>query len=432
MEKNNPKIINAWCSYDVANSVYNLVITSVLFPIYFQYTTIGFFHGDMVQIFGFTFRNSVVYDFTMAAAYFFIILLTPLLSGIADMGGYRKRFMRFFTIVGASACFSLYWFSGEHLEWGLLSVGLAVVGFAGSLVYYNSFLPIIATPDRHDKISSKGFSWGYAGSMILLIICIVMIEMYDKLGFSTKMNALRTSFLFVGIWWVSVSQIAFWYLKEYPGQFKLGSHVFKKGFREIWFVFKEIGHKKTIKWFLLSFWFFSMGVQTTMLVAALFASKELGFAGTKLIFTILLIQILGIGGSQLFGEISSRWGNKLSLSISVIIWIVICVSAFFIQTHEQFYVLAGMVGLVMGGIQSQARSTYAKLLPQDTVDTASYFTFYDITEKFAIVLGMFSFGFIEHLTGSMRNSTLVLSGFFIMSLVILLFTKLQFPKKYVN
>lgn len=266
--------------------------------------------------------------------------------------------------------------------------------------------------------------------MVLLILCILMIQMWDKIGFATKLDALRTSFLMVGIWWISFSQIALWVLKEYPGQFTWGSHVLKKGFHEIWAVFQEIRKQRSMKWFLFSFWFFSMGVQTTMLVAALFGNKEIGVAGTELIITILLIQILGIVGSQLFGELSTRFGNKLSLIIAVSIWITICISAFFIHSHFQFYVLAAMVGVVMGGIQSQARSTYAKLIPEHTVDTASYFSFFDITEKFAIVLGMLTFGLIEHVSGNMRNSTLALSIFFILSLIILLFTKLSFKKKY--
>ena len=310
---------------------------------------------------------------------------------------------------------------------GISLVALAVVGYAGSLVYYNSFLPIVATPDKQDKVSARGFSFGYAGSMLLLIFNLYTIENYQKFGFSGKLDAVRFSFLEVGLWWFLVSQIAFWFLKEYPAKFTFKTSVFSKGFKEILAVFKQVKKQTSTLRFLLAFWFFSMGVQTIILVATLFGSNELGITGSKLIVTILIIQVLAIVGATLFGIVSSKWGNKLSLASMLVIWVLVCVAAFFITTDIQFFVLAGMVGMVMGGIQSQARSTYSKLIPEDTTDTASYFSFYDITEKFAIVIGMFSFGFIEQLTGSMRNSALLLSVFFIASLILILITK--FPEK---
>jgi UMF1 family MFS transporter len=431
MEKNNKKVINAWCSYDIANSAYNLIITTVLFPLYYQSVTSTAFNGNIVPFLGFSIKNTVLYDYTIAFAYLIIILLSPILSGIADFGGYRKRFMQFFTLLGSTACFLMFWFTGNNLLFGLLLVVFAVIGYAGSLVYYNSFLPIIATSDKHDKISAKGFSFGYAGSMFLLIICLVTIQNYSSLGFTGEngqLNALRTSFLEVGIWWLAIAQIAFFYLHDYPGHGKFQFKTITKGYSEITSVFRVIKKNPVIKPFLLSFFFFSMGVQTVVLVASLFGSSELGITGSKLILTIIVLQLLGIVGSQLFAEVSIRKGNKTSIFAMLVIWIAICILAYFIKTEYEFYAIAAAVGLVMGGIQSQARSTYAKLIPEYTTDTASYFSFYDITEKSAIVCGMFSFGFIEHVTGSMRNSTLTLASFFVIALVILLFIKLPFKR----
>ncbi|HEY4787244.1 MAG TPA: MFS transporter, partial [Bacteroidales bacterium] len=389
-EKNNPKVLHAWCSYDIANSAYNLIITTALFPIYYAEVTKQAFGGDIIEFLGMHLRNTSLYDFGIAAGYFLIIFLTPLLSGIADLGGYRKLFMRIFTMMGAASCFLLYWFNGANVGFGITFVALAVVGYAGSLVYYNSFLPIIAAPDKQDEVSARGFSYGYAGSMLLLIFNLYTIENYQKFGFAGKLEALKFSFLEVGIWWFLVSQIAFWFLKEYPGKFTLKTSVFSKGFKEIIAVFKTVRKQASTIRFLLAFWFFSMGVQTIILVATLFGSTELGITGSKLIVTILIIQVLAIVGATLFGMASSRWGNKLSLSMMLVIWIAVCVSAYFITTDVQFFILAGLVGMVMGGIQSQARSTYSKMIPEDSTDTASYFSFYDITEKFAIVIGMFS------------------------------------------
>ena len=426
MDKNNKKVINAWCSYDIANSAYNLIITTALFPLYYQEVTKKAFNSEIVNFLGVSIKNTVLYDYTLASAYFLIIILSPILSGIADYGGFRKRLMQFFTFIGSISCFLMYWFHGINLNFGIILAALAVIGYAGSLVYYNSFLPVIATSDRHDRISAKGFSWGYAGSMILLIINLITIENYKWFGFAGKLDALRFSFLEVGFWWIMVAQIAFYYLQDHSvhGNFKL--NFITKGYKEILLVFSKVRKQPVIKPFLLAFFFFSMGVQTVILVASLFGSAELGITGSKLIITIIIIKILGIIGSTIFAEVSTMQGNKFSLSLMLIIWIAVCVAAYFIKTDYEFFAIAAAVGLVMGGIQSQARSTYAKLIPSDSNDTSSYFSFYDITEKAAIVAGMFSFGFIEQITGSMRNSALSLASFFVISLAVIITTK--FPK----
>jgi UMF1 family MFS transporter len=308
---------------------------------------------------------------------------------------------------------------------GLLFPMLAVLGFAGSLVYYNSFLPIIATPDRHDSISAKGFSFGYAGSMILLIFNIYSLQNYQLFGFSDSLEAIRFSFIEVGIWWLAVSQIAFYYLREERKVVQWDVTIFTRGFHEVFNVFGYIKKHKTMYRFLLSFFFFSMGVQTIIIVASLFGKAELGISDTMLIMTILIIQAVAILGAYIFGKVSTRFGNRTSLLWMLAIWIFICFSAYNVHSEYQFYVLSSLVGLVMGGIQSQARSTWSKLIPSDTTDTASYFSFYDSTEKFAIVIGMLGFGIIEQVTGSMRNSTLLLSLFFVVSFLIIAFTKLK-------
>jgi UMF1 family MFS transporter len=428
---NNKKVINAWCSYDVANSVYNLIINTVLFPIYYQIVTKSAFNGEMVNFLGITIKNTVLYDYAIAFAYLVIIFLSPILSGIADYIGRKKVFMRFFTMLGAMSCFMLYWFDGYNLVYGILFVSLAVIGFAGSLLFYNSFLPIIATPDLHDRISARGFSWGYAGSMVLLLINIITIENYEFFGFSNKLNAMRASFLEVGIWWVAVSQIAFYYLKDRPHHNHLNIQVFSKGFKELVNVFHQVKQHATTKLFLLAFLFWSMGVQTIILVATLFGSSELGITGTKLIATIFILQLVAMAGAYIFGYVSEKKGNKFSLITMLLIWIAVCISGYFVTTDYQFYVISSLVGLVMGGIQSQSRSTYSKLIPEGIVDTASFFSFYDITEKVAVVCGMFSFGIIDHITGSMRNSTIALSLFFLIGLIILIPAKFQKNSLYV-
>lgn len=423
LEKNSKKLINAWCSYDIANSAYSLSISTVLYPLYYQEVTSQAWGSSMVQFAGRSFQNTVIYDYAIALGYLAIIFLTPFLSGIADMGGLRKRFMQMFTFIGTLSCIALYWFNGHNILWGVLFPAMAVMGFAGSLVYYNSFLPIIATPEKHDKISARGFSWGYAGSMLLLIVNLICIENYQVFGFSGKLEAVRFAFLEVGIWWLAISQIAFWHLKEYRADIDINRNLFARGFKEIVKVFKAVQKNAKMRLFLLAFFLFSVGVQTIILVATLFGSKELGITGSKLIVTILLIQILAIVGATVFGRVSAKMGNKISLVIMLFIWTLVCGAAYIIKTDIHFFILAAMVGLVMGGVQSQARSTYSKMIPQDSIDTSSYFSFYDITEKAAIVFGMLSFGFLEQLTGSMRMSAVFLGLLFFFSLIVVFFIK---------
>ncbi len=422
---NSPKVINAWCSYDIANSAYILSVNTVLYPIFYQQVTQKAFGSEMVTFMGLNIRNTVLYEYAIALGYFLVIIMTLSLSGIADLGGYRKRFMQSFTMLGSFACMGLFFFNGENIWLGLLLPMLAVLGFAGSLVYYNSFLPIIATPDRHDRISAKGFSFGYAGSMILLIFNIFSLQKYQLFGFSDSLEAIRFSFIEVGIWWLVVSQVAFYYLREERKAVRWDVTIFTRGFHEVFKVFGFIKKHKSMYRFLLSFFFFSMGVQTVIIVASLFGKAELGISDTMLIMTILIIQAVAILGAFIFGKVSSRFGNRTSLLWMLAIWVFICFSAYIVHNEFQFYFLSALVGLVMGGIQSQARSTWSKLIPTETGETASYFSFYDSTEKLAIVIGMLGFGIIEQITGSMRNSTLLLSLFFIVSFLIIAFTKLK-------
>ncbi|MGC8803052.1 MAG: MFS transporter, partial [Bacteroidales bacterium] len=394
MIKDDKRVINAWCSYDIANSAYNLVITATIFPIYYQESTVRFFPQGMVPVANVSVANSVLYDYAIAAAYLMVVAMSPLLSGIADYGGYRRTFMRMFTYLGGLACLMLYGFVGQNIWYGLSMAALAVVGYAGSLVFYNSFLPLIASPTHHDRVSGRGFAWGYLGSVILLILLLLFITFHTYFGIQDALQSVRLSFVVVGIWWIGVGHIAFHYLVEPQKPAPIRKEVFFKGYRELLQVWQVLKHQSTLKRFLLAFFLLSMGVQTILLVATLFGKAEVGMSGNQLIATIIIIQFVGLGGALLFGEVSTRKGNKFSLLFMTGVWLLVCVAAWQITSSIQFFILAAVVGLVMGGIQSQARSTYAKLIPAEK-DAALYFSFYEMTEKMAIVLGMFLFGVME-------------------------------------
>ncbi|MDO1446049.1 MFS transporter [Rhodocytophaga aerolata] len=431
--KNNKKVVNAWCSYDWANSVYNLTITATIFPVYYSAVTRAAYNGEVVNFFGVEVQNTVLYSYAISFSFLVIVVLSPVLSGIADYSGKKKRFMQFFTYLGSLACLSLYLFTGENVAYGIICSVLASIGYAGALVFYNAFLPEIVTPDRMDKISARGFSMGYIGSVVLLLVNVVIISNPELVGMANtdagKLQATRLAFLMVGIWWLSFSQIAFYYLKDIPTHHKVSSGVLTKGFHELSKVVKNLVNQVPTLRFLSAFFFYSMGVQTVMLLAPLYGEAEIHLAGDKLILTVLILQIVAILGAQVFARIATVKGNKLSIAIAIVIWAGVCIGAYFLQTETQFYILAAFLGLVMGGIQSVSRSTYAKLIPVNTQDTASYFSLYDVSEKLAIVLGTFSYGLILQLTGSMRNSAAFMIVFFAIGFFFLMQARLPKPMR---
>lgn len=416
---NDPKIIKAWTWYDWANSAYSLSITTAIFPIY--YNSITSANGsDQVKLLGHTFTNSALYSYSLSLSFLLVAFLSPLLSGIADYRGNKKSFMKFFCFLGSVSCAALFFFNDiSNLAIGITAFILASVGWAGSIVFYNAFLPEIATPDIQDKVSARGFALGYIGSSLLLIFNLLMIMQPQWFGLSGAGIASRISFLMTGVWWLFFAFYTFRYLPEKTSIKKSDDKILWHGFRELQRVFRQMKSISKLKTFLFSFFFYNMGVQTVMYVASLFGAKELKLKSDELIITVLIIQFVAIAGAYLFAWLSSRIGNIMALIVSIIVWLGICWAAYYITTSYQFFALAFMVGMVMGGIQSLSRSTYSKMLPQ-TEDHASYFSFYDVCDKVGLVLGTVAYGYIEELTGSMRNSILVLMIFFAVGLFSLL------------
>ncbi|GLB51645.1 MFS transporter [Neptunitalea chrysea] len=429
LQKGDKKLLNAWAFYDWANSVYSLVIASAVFPIFYGalFSQLGTTHLDF---FGFSFKNSALISFVTAFAFLIVAIISPLLSGIADYLGNKKFFMKVFCYMGALACIGLYWFSLENIYISVLFYFLGLVGFWGSLVFYNSYLPDIAFADQQDGISAKGYSLGYIGSIFLLIFNLAMIMFPDAFGItdvpgdSAAIKAMRYSFISVGIWWIAFSQYTYYYLpKGNHERPKVTKDVVLNGYKELRNVWKSLSENKRLKSYLGGFFVYSMAVQTVMLVATYFGEQEIGWGGDKekqmgLIVSILLIQIIAVLGAVLTSRASKKFGNIPTLIVINVIWAIICVVAFFVTDPIHFYVTAAFVGLVMGGVQSLSRSTYSKFLPE-TKDTTSFFSFYDVAEKIGIVIGMALYGIIDQITGSMRNSVLFLVVFFVIGVILL-------------
>jgi UMF1 family MFS transporter len=426
----NTKVINAWCMYDWANSVYNLVITTTFFPIYFAGITKSAYGENTVPLLGRTFKNTSLYDYSLAAAYFIIALALPILSSVADSRGNKKKFMQFFTWLGSAGCIGLFWFKGPepNVGWGVICFILAAMGYIGSLVFYNSYLPEIAPPEDRDWISARGYSMGYAGSVLLQLVGFGLVLYFSSMGDET--SGPRYTFLLVGLWWIGFAQFTFARLPDSkPAKDKPLREVLRAGFIELQKVWNQVKRLKLLKWFLVAFFFYSMGVQTVMLAATLFGSQVLGLPADKLIITVVIIQLVAIPGAMLMSYLSGISGNLPVLMGVVLFWILVCVAAYEVANLKEaninvefhFYGLAVAVGLVMGGIQSLSRSTYSKLMPE-TKDTASFFSFYDVTEKIAIVIGIFSFGYIDEVFG-MKNSVLALIVFFVLGFLALLIAR---------
>lgn len=422
MQTTNRRLINGWAMYDWANSSYNLVITSTIFPFYYTAITHTAENGDKVSFFGSSFINTALSNYALAFAYLLIALLSPFLSSIADYRGNKKRFMQFFCYLGSLACCGLFLFKLDTLEWGIICFMLAAIGYCGSIVFYNAYLPEIAPDHLQDRVSAKGFAYGYVGSVLLQLVCLVFILEPGWFGFTDESFAPRLSFLLTGLWWLGFAQITFRRLPKPVFRHREKRQLVMHGFRELRKVWTELKQQPLLRRFLGAFFFYSMGVQTVMLVAAFFAEKTLNLSASQLIGTILIIQLVAIAGAWTMAVFSGRIGNIRVLQIVVLIWVGICIAAFYVQNAVQFYVLAALVGLVMGGIQSLSRSTYSRYLPR-TKDTASYFSFFDVTEKVAIVIGMFSFAFMEEWTGNIRNSVLPLILFFLLGYLMLVWMR---------
>lgn len=411
---NNKKVINAWALFDWANSAYALVISTAIFPGYFEEYT-----PKNIEIWGFDIANSALYSFAVSFSYIVIAALSPLLSGIADYTGRRMFFLRLFTLIGSVACSTLFFFKGEDQLWlGTSAFVLATIGFAGSLVFYDSYLPLIVTEDRYNKTSAKGFTYGYIGSVLLLIFILIMILNPNLFGFKEGQTGARVGFLLVGVWWIGFAQYTFYYLpKDKKNVFKL--NYMKKGYQELIEAWQNVKHLTHTKRFLLAFFFYTAGVQTVIYLATLFAKVELGFETSELIMVVLILQLVAIGGAYLFAHVGNLFGNKISILIMITVWIFICIAAYFTYDKIMFYIIAGFVGLVMGGIQSQSRATYAMLIPQKTHDTTSYFSFYDVVYKTAIVGGTFIFGLVNNITQNMRYSVLALALLFFVGYILM-------------
>lgn len=420
-------MIRGWTMYDWANSVYSLTITSAVFPIFYAAVT----HRDEFDLVLDTYGipAASLYSYALSAGFLLVALISPILSGIADSTGQKKAFLKGFCYLGAASCAGLFFFSMESLWPGLLLVMLACAGFSGSLIFYDAFLPEIAEKKDHDRISARGYTMGYLGSVLLLVINLAMVMKPELFGIPDRDGLpARITFITVGLWWAGFAQLAFRVLPDDQYGRKPQGNIIANGFRELRKTWKELQSTKRLNSYLMAFFVLNMGIQTVMYLAVTYAKEEIkdvdaagnvvAIGDASLIISILLIQLVAAVGAFLFVLLSKRFGNVTTLMIGASVWVLLCVAAYSIQWAYEFYLLACGVGLVMGGSQALSRSTYSKFLPE-TIDHASYFSFYDVSFYLSTVLGTFAYGLVYQLTGDLRNTVIIIGSFFVVGLVLL-------------
>lgn len=423
----NKKAVFGWTMYDWANSVYALAITTAIFPTY--YSAISKSPDVMIRMdenmsivkfLGLEIPSVSLYSYALSFSYFLIVFLSPILGAMADYSGSKKKFMFGFCTLGSLSCSLLYFFDAQHYSLGIILFVMAALGYAGGNIFNDAFLPEVAEPSEYARVSARGFMMGYIGSVIQLIICLVLIMKYEMFGFSDATSATKLSFIIVGLWWFGFAQITFTNLKDSKPEHKVDNkHIFKESFAELLKVLHIIKENKNMKGFLIAFLFYNMGIQTVLYMASLFGTEEIHLKTPQLIMTVLIIQLVAIVGSQVFARASEKFGNIRTLLTGIIVWIVICIVAYFINTASQFYMIAGSVGFIMGGMQALSRATYSLLIPE-TEDNASFFSFYSITDKLSIILGLLSYGWVNQITRNMRTSILFLISYFIIGAILLI------------
>ena len=414
------KLIGAWTLYDWANSVYSLVISSAVFPIY--YSQYVFSQTNSIILFNAEINKDTLISLVSAFSFLLIAFLSPLLSGVADYIGNKKIFMKFFVYLGSLSCIGLYWFELETIEISLIFYTLTLIGFWGSLVYYNSYLRDITYPNQTNIVSAKGYTMGYIGSVILLLINLIMINFYESFGFESEIIAMKSSFAIVGLWWLGFSQYSFYHLPKGNIGVKIPKNIIWNGFKELKNVYKIIRSSKRFTRFLIAFFIFSFSLQTVLYIASYFGVNEIDWTGSDqtsgLIISILLIQIVAIAGAFIFSRLAQKFGNVIVLTFAIFLWGAVCLYAYYINTPNEFYMIAGLVGLLMGGTQPVARATFSLFIP-DTNDTTSFFSFYDVTEKIVIVFGMLFYAIAAQVTGSVRFSVIIFMFFFFLGAILL-------------
>ncbi len=419
-----PREIWAWGLYDLANSAFATSILAVIFNRYFAEALAGGEEGVALEIFGVTVQVPGVTFFTyaLAAAMLIVAVLAPVLGAIADFSGSKKKFLAFFCYLGVGATALLY-FVHEGQYWrGAIVFIVAQVGFAAGNIFYNAFLPEISTRRNIGWISGFGFTLGYLGGAIILALNLAMLRYPEWIGFDAPFTP-QDTFLSVALWWGVLSIPTFVWLRErqVPAALPTGRTYLQVGVGRVRETFRNIRRYRELSKFLIAFLVYNDGIQTTIVIAAIFVDEALGMSEGAIVGLFLMIQATAFVGALLLGAVSDRIGNKRTIIITLVGWTLVAIWGFFIgfsgDPETEVWLLGVTVGMILGGSQSASRALQGNFTPDE--NSAEFFAFYGIAGKFASVIGPVVYGSVYALIG-IRSAILSLGVFFVIGLVILL------------
>ncbi|MBE9547362.1 MAG: MFS transporter [Proteobacteria bacterium] len=398
MQHDDKKAIFGWAMYDWANSAFATTIMAAFFPVFFkQFWSAG--ADPVVSTAKLGLANSI--------AGIVVALCAPVLGAIADRGGAKKKFLLFFAFIGVVMTSSLYLVSKGNWPMAIALYIFAVVGFSGGNIFYDSLITRVASRKRMDSVSALGFSLGYLGGGILFAVNVWMVLRPETFGFADAGDAVKISFLSVSIWWAVFSIPIFLFVKE-PARAEGEStlRIVKGGLVQLKNTFQEIRHLKVIFLFLMAYWLYIDGVNTIIRMA-LDYGMSIGFEFKDLIVALLITQFIGFPSSIGFGYLGGKIGTKRAIFIAIGVYLCVSIWGAFMQSKNEFYILAMVIGLVQGGIQALSRSFYAKIIPVDK--SAEYFGFYNMIGKFSVIIGPVLIGATGLLVRSMGYSSHIAS-----------------------
>jgi UMF1 family MFS transporter len=417
---NDKREIRGWMFYDFACSAFSTtVVTTFLGPYLTGIIESQVGNKGSFTLLGLPIAAESFFTYCVSLSVLLQVFFLPILGAISDYSNLKKRMMLFFAVLGAVCTIGLFFITGPlYLLGGLLFI-LANLAFGASIVFYNAYLPEIASEDQRDKVSSRGWALGYIGGGLLLLLNLILYQFSDKIGLDGA-TAVRISLASAGVWWLVFGYFAIKRLRERGAQRQLpaGETYLKIGFKQLAQTLREIRKYPMTLRYLIAYLLYNDGVQTVIVVSALFGAQELGMESSSLILVVLMVQFMAFFGALLFGVIAGKVGAKRAIIISLLIWSAISVWAVLsLRSVGEFWLLGACVAIVLGGTQALSRSLFSQMIPRER--EAEFFSFYEISDKGTSWMGTLLFGLVTQWTGSMRLAIFSLIVLFVSGLLLL-------------
>jgi len=411
----------SWYLYDWANSAFSTTVISLFIgPYLTSVAESGADASGMISLWGLDMRPGSLYPYAVSFSVFAQVFLLPIVGGIADRIKSRNGLLAVFAYIGSISTMFLYFVKDGRYALGAFLLIVANLSFGAALVVANSYLQDLAAPDKRDTVSSRGWAFGYAGGGLLLLLNLVLYAGYESFGV-TQGEAVRISLMSAGVWWAIFTIITVRGLRTLNRPVgAVGSQALTVGFKELKVTLKDVRkYPETLK-FLIAYLFYNDGIQTVIAISGTYAILELKLTEISLVFAILLVQITALIGALLLGRLSNSIGAKKVILLTLVIWTVMVIITYALPAGQQnpYLVIAAGIGFVLGGSQALSRSLYSQVIPRSR--EAQYFSFYEISERGTSWLGTFAFGVAFGLTGSYRQSVLLIIAFFIVGGLLLL------------